>query len=395
MRSVAPGATLMSNVYDCIVIGVGGMGAAALYELARRRRRVLGLEQFDVPNELGSSGNQTRVYRFAYFEHPAYVPLMRHAHERWIVLQKHTCKQLVHPTGCLTIGPRKGRLVTGAINACRIHGLAHEVLSATEIARRFPAWRLPDGQVAVYEPAAGFLRSDRCVSAHVEAALNIGAEVHVRERVIRWYTRSARVVVMTAERTYEAASLVITAGAWVSRMVPALAQQAIAERQVVAWFDPSERSSFAAACFPVFGLEAEDGIYYGFPQHDVPGFKFARYHHRGESCDPDLIRRDIDESDITILREALRRFLPAGDGPLLAAKTCLFTNSPDGHFIIDRLPGEANVALAAGFSGHGFKFCSVVGEVLADLVCEGSTSHHISLFKLDRLQRHCDPARAD
>ena len=129
MRSVAPGATLMSNVYDCIVIGVGGMGAAALYELARRRRRVLGLEQFDVPNELGSSGNQTRVYRFAYFEHPAYVPLMRHAHERWIVLQKHTCKQLVHPTGCLTIGPRKGRLVTGAINACRIHGLAHDLLS--------------------------------------------------------------------------------------------------------------------------------------------------------------------------------------------------------------------------------------------------------------------------
>jgi sarcosine oxidase len=374
----------MGDVYDCIVIGVGGMGAAALYEFARRRQRVLGLEQFDVPNELGSSGNQTRVYRFAYFEHPAYVPLMRRAYERWIGLQQQTCKRLVHPTGCLTIGPPEGRLVTGATTACRIHGLAHEVLCATEIARRFPAWRLPDAQVAVYEPAAGFLRSDHCISAHVEAALSIGAEVHAHEPVIRWGARSGRVAVTTAKRSYEAGSLVITAGAWVSRMLPGLAEQAIPERQVVAWFDPRERHHFAAACFPVFGLEAEDGIYYGFPQHDVPGFKFARYHHLGESCNPDLIRRDIDEADIAVLRKALRRFLPAGDGPLVAAKTCLFTNSPDGHFIIDRLPGEANVAFAAGFSGHGFKFCSVVGEVLADLVCEGSTSHDINLFKLNR-----------
>src|SRR5262249_18802920 len=140
----------MGDVYDSIVIGVGGMGAAALYELARRRQRVLGLEQFNVPNELGSSGNQTRVYRFAYFEHPAYVPLMRRAYERWLELQQQTCNRLVHPIGCLTIGPRDGRLVNGATTACRIHGLAHEILTAAEIVRRFPAWCLPDALVAVY-----------------------------------------------------------------------------------------------------------------------------------------------------------------------------------------------------------------------------------------------------
>lgn len=360
------------------------MGSAAAYHLARRGKRVLALEQFDVPHALGSYHGVNRIIRLAYAEHPDYVPLLRRAYALWRELEKSTGERLLIITGGLDVGPREGSTVTGSLLSCERHRLTHALLDAREIARRFPGYRLPDDLVAVYQPDGGFLMSERCVVAYAGAALDAGAEIHAREPVRRWDADGNTVRITTDRATYRARSLVITAGAWTSRLVPALRAAAVPERQVLLWADPRHRELFQPSNFPVFNLDAPVGHFYGFPVYGVPGFKIGLYHHRGERVDPDTIDRECYPEDEKVIREGVRRYFPDADGPTLAMKTCMFTNSPDEHFIIDRHPEFPNVALAAGFSGHGFKFSSVVGEILADLVTEGRSRHDIALFRLDR-----------
>lgn len=372
--------------YDVIVIGLGGMGSATAAHLARRGERVLGLEQFDLLHERGSSHGLTRIIRLAYHEDPSYVPLLRRAYELWHVLEREVGEQLLVTTGSLEGGPEDGPTFLGALEAAREHEMQHEVLDGAELRRRYPAYRgVDDATHAVLQPDGGFLLAERCVLAHVNVALRHGAELRFREPALSWEaTAEGGVRVRTGRGVDEADRLVICGGAWTRRLVPAMERVALPERQVLAWLQPTAPELFSPDVFPVFLLDVEEGSFYGFPVHDVPGFKFGRYHHRLEPIDPEDPDRSVHPEDEALLRGFAERYFPDGAGPTVMLKSCIFTNSPDEHFMIGTLPATPQVNVAAGFSGHGFKFCSVVGEVMADLAMHGATRHRIDLFRLDR-----------
>jgi sarcosine oxidase len=367
--------------YDVVVVGVGGMGSAALYHLARRGQRVLGLERFDIPHEHGSSHGLTRIIRLAYFEDPSYVPLVRRSYELWRELEEETGERLLYTTGILEAGER---IYEGALRSCREHDLPHEELDGREVGMRFPAFRLPDDLEVLFQPDGGFVLPERCVVAHAQGALARGATIRARERVLGWEETPSGVRVETDRGVAEADQLVLAAGAWsqdVARLPPGLV---VAQRQVLAWLQPSRPELFAPDRFPVFNLKFEQGHFYGFPVFGIPGVKLGRYYHLEERGDPDSLPRDATPRDETMLRWFAERYLSDASGPTIALKTCLFELSPDEHFLIDRHPEAGRAVVAAGFSGHGFKFCSVVGEILADVVVEGATHHDIGMFRLDR-----------
>jgi len=345
---------------------------------------VLGLERFDIPHDLGSSHGITRIIRLAYYEDPSYVPLLRRAYELWRDLERTAGERLLHPTGSIDAGPPGSAVFEGSLRSCLEHGLPHEVLTSSELQRRFPGYRLPAETLAVLQPEGGFLLPERCIVAHVLAAQALGAEVHGREQVLEWEPRGDGVRVRTDRGSYEAGRLVLTAGPWAATLLPRLAGLAVPERQVLAWFQPRRPDLFLPERFPVFNLLVEEGRFYGFPIFAVPGFKIGRYHHLGEQVDPDQVDRTCHRRDEEPLRACTERYFPDACGPTMGLKVCLFTNSPDEHFIIDLHPEYPQVALAAGFSGHGFKFCSVVGEILADLSDQQATRHDIRLFRLAR-----------
>ena len=367
--------------YDVVVVGVGGMGSAALYHLARRGKRVLGLERFDLLHEQGSSHGLTRIIRLAYFEHPDYVPLLRRAYELWRALEAEAGEQLLHVTGIVEGGDR---ILDGVLRSCEEHDIAHEVLNGAQIAERFPAYRLPPGMDVVHQPDGGFVVPERCIVAHVEGALSHGATLRARERVLVWEQNENGVRVTTDRGVVEAASLVLTAGAWSQDVARLPAGLVRGVRQSLAWLQPTRPELFEPGRMPVFNLALDGEHFYGFPAHGIPGFKLGRYDHFGSGGDPDTIAREPTLEDEAPLRAFAERYFPDGAGPTVALKTCLFEPSPDEHFLIDRHPDAPSAVVAAGFSGHGYKFCSVVGEILADLAIDGSTAHDIGLFRLDR-----------
>jgi sarcosine oxidase len=374
-----------SSRYDVIVIGLGGMGAASAYHLARRGRRVLGLEQFDFLHERGSSHGLTRIIRLAYHEDPAYVPLLRRAYELWHDLEADAGERLLVTTGSLEGGPEDGTTFRGALEAAEAHDLPHEVLDAAEMRRRHPAYAGFEASTrVVWQPDGGFLLAERTILAHVNGALTAGADLRFREPALGWEPMGDGVRVTTARGTFEADRLVVCAGAWARSLVPSLEPLAVPERQVLAWLQPTRAELFGPDRFPVFLIDVEDGSYYGFPVHDVPGFKFGRYHHLEEPIDPADEDRSVRADDEALLRAFAERYFPDGAGATVMLKACMFTNSPDEHFLLGCLPDAPQVSLFAGESGHGYKFASVVGEILADLAVEGRTRHDIGLFRLDR-----------
>jgi sarcosine oxidase len=360
------------------------MGSATLFHLARRGRRVLGLERYDLLHEHGSSHGLTRIIRLAYWEHPTYVALLRRSYELWRELERLSGERLLHITGGVDAGPADGPIFSGALESSRLHGLPHEVMNGSELHQRFPGYHLPADMQCLYQPEAGFLLPERCNQAHINRALSHGAVVRYREPVVEWGVRKGRCWVWTQQGRFEAKRMVICAGSWASKLVSELDGLAVPERQVLAWLQPLRPELFTPDVFPVFYIEVEEGRYYGFPTFEVPGFKFGKYHHRGERVDPDAMNREVEPEDEALLRQFAARYFPDAAGPTLMLKTCLFTNSPDEHFILDLHPGHPEVTLAAGFSGHGYKFCSVVGEIMADLAEKGATRHDIELFRLSR-----------
>ncbi len=377
--------------YDVIVLGIGGMGSATVYELAKRGRKVLGLEQFNIGHEFGSSHGIHRIIRLAYAEDPRYVPLLRRAYELWREIEHRTNERLLFITGGVDGGPEGGSIVQGSLRSCQEHALPHEILDPAELRRRFPAFHFSKGMVAVYQPDAGFVLSERAIIAYVMAAQDMGAEIHACERVRSWEVARRRVLVRTDRGVHQARSLVITAGAWAAKVLPLLRKPrlAVPERQVVIWTQPRRPEYFRLGAFPIFNMDAVEGPrthhYYGLPIFGYPGFKFGKYHHFEEEVDPDRMDRESHRRDENLLRRAIRKYFPDADGPTMALRTCLFTNTPDEHFVIDLHPEFPNVSIAAGFSGHGFKFASVVGEILADLALDrGSARFDLGLFSLTR-----------
>jgi sarcosine oxidase len=367
--------------YDVVVVGVGGMGSAALHHLARRGKRVLGLERFDLLHEHGSSHGLTRIIRLAYFEHPDYVPLLRRAYELWRALESEADEQLLHTTGIVEGGPE---ILEGVLRSCAVHDIGHEVLNGAELAARFPAFQLPYEMEVAYQADGGFVVPERCIVAHVEGAIARGATLRARERVLEWDERENGIRIRTDRGIVDAERLVVTAGAWSDDVAQLATASVKPVRQVLAWFQPTRPELFTPERMPVFNLVLDGDHFYGFPAFGIPGVKVGRYERQGESGDPDGISREPTLADETRLRELTGRYLPDGAGPTVALKTCLFELSPDEHFIVDRHPDAPSAVVAAGFSGHGYKFCSVIGEILADLALHGTTRHDIRLFRIDR-----------
>ena len=370
--------------FDVIVVGVGGMGSATVEHLTRRGQSVLGLERYDVPHTMGSSHGVNRVIRKAYFEDPSYVPLLVRSYELWEDLEERTGERLLVKTGGLDAATEDHQTFAGAVLAAEMHDIEHEVMTAAEVNSRFPGYRLPDGHMALYQPDSGYVMSEAGIVAHVNEALRRGAQVHGRERVVGWESTSHGIRVKTDLASYSAGKLVITAGAWSKDLAGLDPILAVPERQVLAWFQPLQPDLFDQNRFPVFNLEIESGHFYGFPVETIPGFKIGRYHHLEEVVDPETMNREPTPDDLAVLRAAVDEVFPQASGPVLSLKTCMFTNTPDEHFIVDRLNGDDRVVVAAGFSGHGYKFTPVIGEILADLATVGSTPHDIGLFRLDR-----------
>jgi sarcosine oxidase len=374
-----------SKVFNTIVIGVGGMGSAACYQLAKRGQRVLGLEQYDIPHDMGSSHGYTRIIRLAYYEHPSYVMLLKRAYELWDEIQRHAGEQIFYKTGSIDAGPADSWVFKGSLRSSVEHSLEHEVLTGQEMSARWPGYRLPHDIMGLYQPDGGFIVPERAIVSHVNAAMALGAEIHGREQVLGWEPRGDGVRVITDRAEYEADSLIFTGGAWSHDLLPFLKGLSIPERQVLAWLQPERPTLFQPSTFPVFNLLVEEGRFYGFPIFGVPGFKFGKYHHFEESVDPYDYPREATLEDEEMLRDFAARYFPDAAGPTMTLKACMFINSPDNHFIIDLHPDYPQVSYATGFSGHGFKFASVIGEIMADLAERQQTRHDIGLFALDRL----------
>lgn len=361
------------------------MGAATCYELAKRGRRVLGLEQYDIPHNLGSSHGHTRIIRLAYYEHPSYVMLLRRAYELWREIQARVGEQLLHITGSIDAGPADSWVFKGSWQSCLEHDLPHEVLTGRELNQRFPGYQLSHETMALFQPDGGFLTPERCIVAYVNAAISLGGEIHGREKVLEWQPLAdGGVRVTTTRDVYEADRLVITAGAWDANILDFLQGLAVPERQVLAWLQPIRPELFDMSKFPVFNLLVPEGRYYGFPVFSIPGFKFGKYHHFEEQGSAEQIDFEPHDYDEHMLREFAARYFPQSCGPTMSLAACMFTNSPDNHFIIDLHPDYPQVSFVSACSGHGFKFVSVVGEILADLAERGETRHNIEFFRVGR-----------
>jgi sarcosine oxidase len=374
-----------------IVIGLGAMGSSTALHLAARGHHILGFDQFTPPHSYGSSHGQTRIIRQSYWEDPRYVPLLLRAYELWRRLEVDTSQSLLHITGGLMIGRADGDLVTRSTASAERFALPHEVLSAAQIRRSYPAFRIDDDWVALWERNAGYLLAEACVAQQLQQSALAGAELHFNERVMEWIALpGGGVRVRTARKTYAADHLVITAGPWAPQILQELNLPLSITRQVVFRFEPvGDIELFRRERMPVYirEMEKDQPLLYGFPLTgpDSEGVKVS-LHGSNQYCTPETVDREIRAQDERVIRERLAEALPLLAGRLLHAETCLYTMTPDEHFVIDKHPEFSQVTLAAGFSGHGFKFASVLGEVLADLATDRKHGYDLKLFSLRRFE---------
>jgi sarcosine oxidase len=365
------------------------MGSAAAFQLARRGAVVVGLEAFGPAHDRGSSHGESRIIRKAYFEDSAYVPLVLRAYQLWRDLEASSGQRLLELTGGVMIGPPDGEIVSGSLQSAVRWDLPHRILTAFELHAEFPVFHPAPDQVGLVEPDAGVLAPELAVLSHLRLAASLGAELHFGERVLAWDDRQASIVVRTETGQYEADRLVLTAGAWSQGLLPGLEMPLQPERQVMVWFAPTDIARFTAPSCPIFLLEQGDGShFYGVPTRDGQTAKAAR-HHGGELTTAAGLRQEIEDSDVGNVREGLADMLPElAAAPLARAVACLYTNTPDLNFVIGPHPRSERVTVAAGFSGHGFKFSPVVGEILADLAESGQTTLPIGVFSPARFGPH-------
>lgn len=372
------------QTFDVIVLGVGGVGSAALYHLARRGARVLGIEQFALAHDRGSSHGQTRLIRQTYFEHPDYVPLVQRAFDGWTLLEQATGAELYRQVGLIQIGPPEGEVIRGVRASAAEHALPIENLAAADAMRRFPGVRIADDCEAVYETRAGYLFVERCVEAHVAAAQQLGAELHFNENVRGWKVSAGTVVVETDRGQYAAERLVIAAGAW---SVPLLEEIGIAlelRRKPLYWYQTLADDYRAERGFPGFLFDLAEGCFYGFPQIDAAGLKVAEHSGGRVIADPTNVDRELDPADEARVARFVEQHLPRVSSVRTRHAVCMYTMSRDGHFILDQHPEHPEVAFVAGLSGHGFKFAGVLGEELARLALDGKVDPRARFLAADR-----------
>ncbi|HTD32633.1 MAG TPA: N-methyl-L-tryptophan oxidase [Candidatus Elarobacter sp.] len=371
----------MSARYDAIVLGLGGMGSAVAAHAAMRGMRVLGLEQFGPAHARGSSHGESRIIRQAYFESPDYVPLLRRSYELWDALAARTKTVLRAQTGGLFVGRPETAVVAGTLASARQWQLAHAVYDAAELRARFPMVTPRDDEIGVYEAVAGAVFPEAGVRAHLDIAVEAGAELRFGVRAAaRWEIGSESVRVALADGTVvEGARLAICAGAWFAQVAPELGIPLRVERNVQFWFAPLDRDAVSPDRLPTYAVEREGArMFYGFPNFGT-GAKVA-HHGSGVAAAPDALDRDVRNDEIAVARDALASFVPAAAGPFLRAAPCMYTLTPDEHFVIGAHPREPRVVLAGGFSGHGYKFAPVVGEIVAALLAGEDPGFSLELF---------------
>jgi sarcosine oxidase len=374
----------MSFDFDAIVVGLGAMGSATTAQLAAKSVRVLGLDRFHPPHDQGSSHGLSRIIREAYFEDPLYVPLIQRAYQLWEELEQRSSRKLLQRTGGLMLGRPDGVLVTGARRSAEVHKLQHKILSAGDVRRQFPAFEPAEAMSAVWEPRAGVLFPELAIQSQLDLAAKQGAVLRFNEPMMKWEPFGAGVRVHTANNTWTGRHLVISSGAWLSSQVPELRLPLKIERQVLFWFQPaSHPEKFLPTVCPVYICEHEPHrFFYGFPNLG-DGVKIG-VHHEGDCADPDHLDRAVRSSEIDLARGLLERFLPGAAGPLLSSAVCMYTNTPDEHFILDFHPRFSQVLIASPCSGHGFKFAPVIGEIAASMVAGEPIRFGLGLFKLSR-----------
>jgi sarcosine oxidase len=374
----------MSFDYEVVVVGLGAMGSSAAYHLAKNGLRVFGLDRFQPPHNFGSSHGLTRIIREAYFENPLYVPLVQRAYELWADLEKQSGQQLLLKTGGLMIGPPYRALVSGASRSAEQHQLEHEILNSTNLGKRFPMFNVEDDPIAVWEPRAGILFPERAIQTHLDLATKLGAYLRFNEPVRKWEPFEKGVRVFTDANSYTADHLVLSPGAWMSGLLPQPSLPLSVERQVLYWFKPaSHLELFQPDQFPIFIRQyAQDRFFYGFPDLG-DGVKVA-FHHQGGRVDPNALSQDVDANEIDEMRQVLRKYLPDANGELHLTAVCMYTNTPDEHFVLDHHPKYPQVLVASPCSGHGFKFSPAIGEMIAGMVEGEQPRFDLGLFKIAR-----------
>jgi sarcosine oxidase len=371
--------------WDVIVVGCGVTGASVSYNLAKKGLNVLTIERFGVNHQFGSSHGKTRIIRTAYYEDPRYVPLLKRAFESWRDVESKSGKKLLQLTGGLMIGRPEGELVSGVLRSAKTHDLPHQVLSAKEAEERFEAFSLREDFQAFYEENAGVLFAEDCVRALVGLGSEAGCEFRFSEQVSGWKRTPEGFEVETKGGTHGAARLVLCAGPWTGKLLSGLLPLQV-ERQVPIWFSSGGQEKFSPPKMPIFIAEEDTGaLYYGVPDFG-DGVKVAQTH-GGELTDPDAVKRVVSEQDIARVRQFISERLRGLDDNPVASTTCLYTNTPDLNFVVGPHPSHPNMTIVSACSGHGFKFASVLGEVVADMAIEGKTRFDVEFLSPKRFVR--------
>lgn len=379
----------MTVEYDVAVIGLGAMGSAAIAFLAARGVKAIGMDAYYPAHALSSSHGDSRLIRLGYFEDPSYVPLLQRAYRNWRALEARLRADVLEITGVLQIGAPDSKIVSGTRASCSMHGIAHEVLDQAETAHRFPAFQLDRDEISVLDPQGGYLRPEAAVMGYLKLAAEDGAVLHFGERVTAIEPGDGGVHIRSVDGLYRARKVIVATGSWIAELAPQLRSHAVPIRQVVAWYQPRDGFVTKPGRMPCFLRdEGEEGSYFGFPAIGADGIKVGRHAHFREPIDPNQPNPPVNDADTQLLDTFIGKRLPAAAGQRTNAVTCRYTMLPSEDFLLDLAPGNSNIVIASPCSGHGFKFTSVVGEILADLALDGGTDLPIGAFSFDAMDRY-------
>ncbi|SER94772.1 N-methyl-L-tryptophan oxidase [Rhizobium sp. NFR03] len=378
----------MTARFDVAIIGLGAMGSAVAAHLAARGVSVIGFDAHFPAHGLGSSHGDSRLIRLGYFEDPSYVPLLQRAYANWRAMESRLREDILTITGVLQIGLPDSKIVSGTRKSSEMHGLASEIIDAKALRLRHPAFAIDDDEIAVLDPQGGYLRPEAAVMGYVKLAATDGAVLHFGEKVTAIRPEAGGITIETATGRTSAGKVIVATGSWIADLVPELAGKAMPIKQVVAWYQPTDGFIATPQRMPAFIRdEGDEGSYFGFPAIGVDGIKVGRHAHFMEPIDPHAPNPPVNARDTDLLDAFVRHRLPTAAGMRVRATTCRYTMLPSEDFLIDLLPSDPRIVVASPCSGHGFKFTSVVGEILADLALDGGTRLPIDAFSFAAMER--------